>query len=100
MLVPLATMPAVEGLAADRATGIDPGRGGGARRGARRPIAGSSPASPPASRRGPWCAESGLTKGLAHDSITASNRTPRPAAVASEMGQYRTKLLPRQDVPG
>jgi len=43
--------------------------------------------SPPALRRGPWCAESGLTKALAAGRFTACNRTPRPAAVASAMGQ-------------
>jgi hypothetical protein len=45
--------------------------------------------APPASRRGPWCAESGLTKGLAAGRFIPGNRTVRPAAMASAMGHKR-----------
>jgi hypothetical protein len=63
-------------------------RGGG-------PLAGEAVASggmidaPPASRRGPSCAESGLTMGLVGGRFTLSNRPCRSAAVASPVGQNR-----------
>jgi hypothetical protein len=54
ILAPLATAPAVEGLAAERATGIGPGA-------AARHVEGATVPASSGSRRGPWCAESGLT---------------------------------------
>jgi hypothetical protein len=77
---------------------------GGARRRARRPIAGSSrsspsspsspasPASPPSSRRGPWCAESGLTKAIRAGRFTLGKGPCRAAAGISAMGPGRVKI--------
>jgi len=74
----------MEGLAADRATGIGPGAAAWHVEGR-----GTSPASS-ALRRGSWCAESGLTKGLAAGRFTPGKRPCRAAAVASVMGQEET----------
>src|ERR1700730_9038726 len=49
--------------------------------------------APPASCRGPWCAwcaESGLTKGLAAGRFTPSKRPCPAGACASPMGHKRT----------
>jgi hypothetical protein len=53
--------------------------------------------APPASRRGPWCAESGLTKGRAAGRFTPSKPPCRAAVVASLMGQLRTHAA--QQIP-
>jgi hypothetical protein len=45
------------------------------------------------SRRGPWCAESGLTKGLAAGRFTPGKRPCRAAAGISAMGQQQTPAL-------
>jgi hypothetical protein len=47
--------------------------------------------APPASRRGSWCAESGLTKGVAARRFIPCNRVPRRAAGAPAMGQQETR---------
>jgi hypothetical protein len=75
------------GLAADRATGIGPGAAARRSRGA--VASGGMIDAPPALRRGPWCAESGLTKALAAGRFTFCNRTVRPAVMASAMGHKR-----------
>jgi hypothetical protein len=104
MLALLATMPAstasrpiagldpgtarhrggIGGLAADRATGIGPGAAAGHVEGRGTPLASIG------SRRGPWCAESGLTKALAAGRFTLGKRPCRAAAGISAMGHKPT----------